>query len=128
MFSAILEKATDVLERRFFMNAFLPSLVFWTLLLLVGAVGLGNTATLFAAWNQQAWIEKTLQTLGFLVWVTLFAGILSSQVTAILRFYEGYWASPPGRHFFTQGQKWHQAYLAKLAASPERYEIGRAHV
>jgi hypothetical protein len=126
MFSTVLKEVTGVLDRRFLMNAFFPSLIFWALLIVVLASGGGNIAVAVQAWDDQGVTLKTLEVVGFIAWVTFFAGILSSQLTAILRFYEGYWEFPLGRYLQTVGQKWHQARLAKFSAelntNPDRYE------
>jgi len=120
MFSAVLKEVTGVLDRRFLMNAFFPSLIFWGLLVVVGVAGQGDLAASAKAWNEQEATFKTLQVIGFTAWATFFAGILSSQLTTILRFYEGYWDFPLGRYLQSLGQGWHKARLAKLSAELQK--------
>lgn len=126
MFSTVLKEVTGILDRRFLMNAFFPSLLFWGLLIVVGLAGQRDLTVFVKAWNEQDAMVKILQIIGFIAWVTFFAGVLSSQLTAILRFYEGYWDSSLGRYFQAFGQKWHKAYLARLSEqmqdNPNRYE------
>jgi hypothetical protein len=126
MFSAVLKEATGVLDRRFLLNAFFPSLIFWGLLIAVGVAGQGDLSGAARIWNEQEATFKTLQIIGFIAWVTFFSGVLASQLTTILRLYEGYWDFPLGRYLHRLGQSWHQVRLAKLAAElqndPSRYE------
>jgi hypothetical protein len=122
MFSTVLKEVTDTFDRRFLLNAFFPSLVFWGLLLTVFAAGQGNLLRIVTAWNDQPVLMQTLQIIGFVAWVTFFAYTLSSQLTIILRLYEGYWGFPGGRYLHRLGQSWHQSRLRQLDQSPEGYE------
>jgi len=114
MFSSVLKEVTGVLDRRFLLTAFFPSLVFWVSLVVAIALGRGNLAALVQAWNDQEGTHKALQIVGFLAGVAFFAMLLSSQLTAILRFYEGYWDFPLGRACSNLGKRWHQQRLALI--------------
>jgi hypothetical protein len=126
MFSAILKEVTGVLDRRFLLNVFFPSLVFWGLLVVVLVSGQGDLAVAAQAWDEQGVTLKALEIVGFIAWATFFAGILSSQLTAILRLYEGYWDLPLGRYLRAVGQRRHRARLVKLNTeledNPSQYE------
>ncbi len=115
MFSTVIKEVSGVLDRRFVINAFFPSLLFWSLLCIVFFVGQGTLDTAVQAWDKQNTAVKLIQSMGFIAWVTFFAGLLTSQQTAILRFYEGYWDVPLiGRWLKEQGKHWHQKCLGEL--------------
>jgi hypothetical protein len=114
MFSSVFKEVTGILDRRFLLNAFFPSLLFWSLLVAVGLAEQGLLLQITRAWDQQDIIVKLLQIVGFIAWVTFFAGIVSSQVTTILRLYEGYWHGPFSHQLRIIGQRWHQDRLAQL--------------
>ncbi|MDZ8226730.1 hypothetical protein [Nostoc sp. ChiVER01] len=114
MLSDIFKEAPSLLGRRFLINAAFPSLIFWGLVIAVAIAGQGDVVEAFKKWTKLDNILKTLQIIGFVVWVTLFSIILSSQLNTILRFYEGYWDFPLGRYFANKRKKWYQSRLKKL--------------
>ena len=114
MLSAVLKEVTGVLDRRFFMTVFFPSLIFWGLLIVLIVSTQGDILQTAEKWNEQESFLKTLQIIGFIAWVMFFANIVSNQLPAILRFYEGYWNFPLGRYFQAIGKKRHQKYLQQL--------------
>lgn len=114
MFSTILKEVTGILDRRFLMNLFFPSLTFWGLLIVVWFSGKGNLTEAVRVWNKQEMNLLVIQAVGFLVWVTLFAQVLDSQLTAILKLHEGYWDFPIGRFFRALGRERHWERLARL--------------
>lgn len=119
MFNDVLKEVTGLLERRFLLNAFFPSLIFWGLLIIVAFAGTGwDLSKLAQIWNQQDITFKTLQIVGFLSWVMFFSGILNSQSNAIVRFYEGYCNFPLLSNLFSGlawvGKQWHQNQLESL--------------
>ena len=118
MLSNVLSQITCMLDRRFLLNAFFPSLVFWGLLRVVFLIGQGNQIETVTAWNQQDSTLKILQLIGFISWATFFAGVLASQLTTILRFYEGYW-NIPLRWFKAIGES---RYRTKLKGFDDRLE------
>lgn len=122
----IFKEVTGVIDRRFFTVTLFPSLLFWGLLIALVVASHWNLYTAVKSWNEQEDIFKILQILGFIVWVTFFAIILSSLLNKILRFYEGYWNFPLGRYIQAIGKKRHQANLKRLEKEldkyPDRYE------
>lgn len=124
MFNDIFREITGVLDRRFLVNAFFPNLIFWGLLVIVVFAGAGwDLVKLAQIWNQQDITFKTLQIVGYLSWVTFFSWILTSQLNAIVRFYEGYWNFPLGRRLSAIGKKWHQEHLKELDCHTRLKEI-----
>jgi hypothetical protein len=117
MFSTILKEVTGFLDRRFILYVLFPSLLFWGLLLGIWEVGPGILAEAIRRWDAQEGIFKTLQLIGFIAWVTFFSFVLDSQLTAILRLYEGYWDFPLGRYLHALGKGWHVTRLEKLQAA-----------
>ena len=120
---SILKEVTGVIDRRFFAVTLFPSLLFWGLLIALVVVSHWNLYTAVKSWNEQEDIFKMLQILGFIVWVTFFAIILSSRLNTILRFYEGYWNFPLGRYIQAIGIKRHQKHLERLTVAGRYEEI-----
>jgi hypothetical protein len=114
MFTDVLKEVTSVIDRRFLMNAFFPSLIFWGLLITAMIAGRGDLLHTARSWNEQEELFKALQIIGFIAWVTFFASVMSTQMTAILRLYEGYWNFPLGKYLRAAGQNKHKKYLEKL--------------
>ncbi len=114
MFSTVLKEVTGLFDRRFLLNLFFPSLIFWALLVIVWFAGKGQLAEAAQAWNQQEATLLTIEIIGFLAWVIIFGYVLGSQLTAILKLYEGYWDFPAGRFFKALGTRRHRQRLAKL--------------
>jgi hypothetical protein len=119
MFNDVIKEVTGLLERRFLLNAFFPSLIFWGLLIIVAFAGTGwDLSRIVQIWNQQDITFKTIQIVGFLSWVMFFSGILNSQSNAIVRFYEGYCNFPLLSYLISGlarvGKQWHQTQLEAL--------------
>jgi hypothetical protein len=113
MLGDAVKQAVGILDRRFLLNAFFPSLVFWTALLVVGFNDRGGVSAgvrLFA--NQDVMVQALLVS-GYVAWVWFFAGVLASQWRNIIRLYEGYWLLPKLR-LYNFGRGWHQHKLRKL--------------
>ena len=96
MFGSVYNTVTGLLDKRFLVTYFLPSLVFWSLAIIVWLAGGENLAAAAAWWQTQS-VSHTVQIIGFLAWVVLFANFIASQSMGLLRFYEGYWGFPGGR-------------------------------
>lgn len=121
MFSTVLKEVSGVLDRRFVINAFFPSLLFWGMLGVVFFAGQGTLDTAVQMWDKQNTVLKLIQSVGFVAWVTFFAGLLTSQQMAILHFYEGYWNIPLiGNWLEEVGQHWHQKRLGELDLADDR--------
>ncbi len=113
MFASIFGTVKGFLDPRFQVNYFLPSLVFWTLLIVVWVVGRGETDEALKWWGQST-SAQGFQLTGFLIWVVLFAYVVSSRAEDILRFYEGYWRFPGGAGLSAYGRSWHRRKLARI--------------
>ena len=114
MFSAALEKATSLFDRRFLINAFFPSFIFWGLSIVVAIAGQGNLGNAVKEWNQQNTAFQITTIVGFISLVTFFSGILASQLTTIVRLYEGYWNFPLNKYLKKISTSWYQDRLKEL--------------
>jgi len=94
VFGSVFDKATGFLDKRFVLNLLLPSLAFWGGLALLAAQGAGWTAAAHW-WRARPGFEQVLLVAAAVAGLTLFAFVVSSQVTALTRLWEGYW--PGGR-------------------------------
>ncbi|MGH3716292.1 MAG: hypothetical protein ACRDT4_22945 [Micromonosporaceae bacterium] len=107
---------TGALDRRFLLNAVLPSALF---VLLAGFVWLAGADPAVAA---DRWDDAGGFALLVLVAATgLLACVVSAATPALLRLYEGYWGTPPGRLLAAWGRRRHQRRLAALARDPDAY-------
>lgn len=120
MFSAALEKATSLFDRRFLINAFFPSFIFCGLSVVVAIAGQGNLASAANAWNQQNTAFQIYTIVGFISLVTFFSGILVSNLTTIVRLYEGYWNFPLNRYLKNISTIWYQERLKELGEKLEK--------
>ena len=116
MFSNVLKEVTGLFDRRFFLNAFLPCFIFWGLLIATWYAGRGELAAAAKRWASRDTSIQLVQAGALLAWVTLFASVLESNSTSILRFFEGYWSFPfVAKHLKRIGSGWHQQKLKSLA-------------
>ncbi len=119
MFNDALKEVTGLLDRRFLLNVFFPCLVFCGLLMVVGVVGSGeDLLKIAAAWSKQEAGVQILQVVGFLSIITVFSGIIDSQLPAIIRFYEGYSLLP---RLATTGKDFHKKRLQQLGKEEAKY-------
>lgn len=114
MFSIILKEVTGMFDRRFLMNLFFPSLVFWGLLIVVWFLGRGNLAEAAKAWSNQETTLLAIEIVGFLALVTLLSYVLGIQLTRILRLYKGYWNFAGGRFLKALAERRHRRKLTAL--------------
>lgn len=125
-FGALFNQVTGFLDKRFLVTYFLPSLVFWGLLIVVWFAGQGHAAAAAGLWENGQGIGWIIRLIGFFGWLVLFANVLASQSMTVFRMYEGYWNFPGASPFRSLGQKWHQNRLAQIASSlatePRRYQ------
>ncbi len=82
--------------------------------------GRGNVPLAARFWNAQDDLLKALQVIGFIGWITFFAGIVSSQMTQILRLYEGYWNFPMSKYLRNIGENRHKKYLEKVKEAMQK--------
>jgi hypothetical protein len=114
MFSAALEKATSLFDRRFLINAFFPSLIFCGLSVVVAISGQGELVSTANAWNQQNTAFQIATIVGFISLVTFFSSLLVSHLTTIVRLYEGYWNFPLNQSLKNISTSWYQYRLKEL--------------
>ncbi len=120
MFQTVLQQITGLLNNRFLLNAFFPSLVFWGLILIIYLIGQHNLVATYITWNQLDANFKFIQIVGFLGWVTFFSFLLASFWNGIVRFYEGYW-NFPGHKFLEDITKgWYEEQLKELNRELEK--------
>ncbi len=120
MFSSLLKEVTGFLDRRFFLNIFLPCLIFWGLLIAIWFAGQANLVTAAKMWASRDTAIQLVQSGAFLAWVILFSNVMDSNSTAILRFFEGYWNFPVVGEFLKKiGRSWHEEKLERLEARLE---------
>lgn len=116
-----------MVDRRFFINALLPSVLFCGLVVTVVFAGTQGVGAAVQAWNAAPADVKTLQVSGFVAAVGLLASGLASQRTNVLRWFEGYWSSPAGLVLARIGRRYHRRRHARLGAlvvngDPHAYE------
>lgn len=122
MLNDVLKEVPGLVGRRFLMNAFFPSFLFWGLVIVVAIAGQANFVNVLKEWNQLDITLKALQIVGFFSCVTFFSVILSNNFNTILRFYEGYWNFPLGR-LLKNRNMWYQSYLRKLDFDNHKKEL-----
>lgn len=118
MIADLVTQTAGLLQRRFVLNAFAPTVAAVGLLTaLVAAVstGLGDALS---------WVERLgglrqalLGMLALAVSAAL-AGLLAAGTPTLVRGHEGYWGSAAGRWLGRVGADWHRRKLAALAAAP----------
>jgi hypothetical protein len=114
VFSAVLQQATGMLQRRFILNAFFPSLVFWGAIVIVYLNGRGDFGAAVQSLDARDATFKITVTIAFVAWVWFFAGIIASQWRNLTRLYEGYWRRPPLSWLRNKGRAWHRSQLEDL--------------
>src|SRR5207244_1566611 len=67
-------------------------------------------------WSRQTTEIKTLQVAASVAVTAIASGVLSSNATRIVRFFEGYWRFPGARRLVALGVASHRNRLADLAA------------
>ena len=114
MIADALKEVSSVLDRSFLIFVFVPSLFFWSLLVIVWFVGRGEMSVVVAWWNAPGIFPKVVQVTIFLFWVFIFALMMGGQSLNILRFYEGYWSFPGAERLKERGIEWHITVLKNL--------------
>lgn len=90
MLASILDQVTGQLERRFLLNAFFPTLLFFMLTGLVvvsGGPGLDET---IEWWNEQSGVVLAMLTIGGVAAVFVIANVVAGSMLWIIRLFEGY--------------------------------------
>lgn len=114
-FGALFTQVLGFFDKRFQITYFLPSLLFWALLIVVWFAGQGDVAAAAGLWKEGVAVPSIVRLLGFFAWLVLFANVLASQSMGLVRLYEGYWSFPGSRPFRELGERWHRHKLAQLA-------------
>jgi hypothetical protein len=119
----LVEKVSGLFERRFVLNALLPSAIFWGLL--AGLVVLTRTspAKMLATWDAQGGFLKSLETVVFAIVILAMAGLLSASATSIVRLFEGYWSPPLSWVFLQRATAWHLHRLQELSEAGNDAEL-----
>lgn len=107
MLGALLKDTSGVTDRRFFINALLPCVLFCGLALLVVLGAEHDLGNMTATWHNSPAGVKALQAMAFLATASLLACGLASQRTTILRWFEGYWTTAIGRGPARIGRRHH---------------------
>src|ERR1041384_6621284 len=128
MIADALKEVASVLDRRFLMFVFVPSLFFWSLLVILWFFGRGELPVVMTWWNTPGIFPKVVQIAVFLGWVFIFALIMGGQSLNILRFYEGYWSFPGADGLKQRGIEWHIRAIKNLNARVEADEIARKKI
>jgi hypothetical protein len=112
----MLSSLTEALDRRFLLNAGLPSVLF---VLAVAFVWLAGADPARAA----ARLDRagTAQLVALVAAAGLVAVLCSAANPQVLRLFEGYWRTPAGRLLAGCGRRNHQRRLAGLARDPDGY-------
>ena len=110
----LLEKISGLFERRFLLNALLPSTVFFALLACVVVSTESTPAKALSNWDAQSGLLKSAETAGFVIVVLAMAGLLATCSTSIVRLFEGYWFPPLSWIFLRPATAWHRRRLQTL--------------
>jgi hypothetical protein len=90
VFGSVFGEAAGFLDKRFVLNLLLPALAFWGGLALLAAQGAGWQAAA-AWWTGRSGFQQVLLVGGAVTGLLLFAFVISGQLTALTRLWEGYW-------------------------------------
>jgi hypothetical protein len=110
----LVEKVSGLFERRFLLNALLPSAIFWGLLAGVVVLTRTSPARALATWDAQGGFLKSVEAVVFVVVILAMAGLLSASAISIVRLFEGYWSPPLSWILLRPAIAWHQHRLQKL--------------
>ena len=114
MLTDIVRETTGLFDRRFLLNALLPTLITLGLLGAVVASTLRDPAEALRAWNTLDGTVKVLAGTGAVVVAVLIAAIVSGPTQSILRCYEGLWPGRLGHVLLLPGRHRHRRRAARL--------------
>jgi hypothetical protein len=109
----VVRETTGLFDRRFLLNALLPTLITLGLLSAVVASTLTDPARALRAWNSFDGVVKVLAGTGVVVVAVLIAAIVSGRAQSLVRCCEGLW---PGfwRHLAAPGTHRHRRRVRRL--------------
>jgi hypothetical protein len=105
---------TTLVQRRFLLNALLPSVILWVGLLAVFATGQGGFNAAIGFWNAQSQVLRVIEVVGFIAAVWLFAGLIASQWSTLVGLYSGEWPRLPTWLRGMLGTRWHRRRVRTL--------------
>src|SRR5829696_286810 len=90
MNGSIYGKLTEYFEKRYLSSVFLPSLTFWVAvgILVIPSFGWSK---IIKEWRSLDTPTRLLLTAGALLFIILFASVISARLGRLVSFYEGYW-------------------------------------
>lgn len=120
MFASVLSQLTSLLDNRFTLTAFFPSLVFSLGLLIAYLLGGEGLAAGIEAWQGLDLLEQTVLAIAATTTVFVLARTVSGQLLRITRLFEGYYFR--GRWFGGLGARWHTERRAAASADMIYFE------
>jgi hypothetical protein len=128
MLTSLIEETTAALGRRFALTALVPSALLVGLLGVVTAVSWWSWYDAFAAWRRLDTVAQGVLTAAVVLAGMLVATLAVRGSTELVRLYEGYWTSRPGRWLARVGGDHHRTRLAALAKNPDPRAYRRIHL
>lgn len=117
---AIFSQAKELFDKRFLLNALLPSILFWGLLVaLYVTEGHPTVASLARSYRAYPPDEQALVGGTFIISVTIFAVWLNASTGAIVRIFEGSWP----RFLQSWGKATYTSRMQELTARNEEAEL-----
>lgn len=119
MIADLVTQTTGLLQRRFVLNAFVPTVaavgLLTALVAAMSTTGLGDALS----WLERlSGLRQTLLGVLALAVAAVLAGLLAAGTPTLVRWHEGYWDSSAGRWLGRLGADWHRRQLGALAADP----------
>jgi len=110
VFSTVLDKVTGYFDRRTVISAFLPSLIFWMLVVVMFVTLQMDWSSVIGMWDRLSITLQLLLFLAFLAWTTFWSFLTINFRVANSQMYEGYW---PSEKPFNLLLNWRRAYWSK---------------
>jgi hypothetical protein len=110
----VVRETTGLFDRRFLLNALLPTLITLGLLGAVIASTLRDPAEVLRAWHTLDGVVKVLAGTGAVVVAVLIAAIVSGPTQSLIRCYEGLWPGRLGHVLLLPGTHRHRRRAERL--------------
>jgi len=110
----VVRETTGLFDRRFLLNALLPTLITLGLLGAVVASTLTDPTTALRAWNTLDGTVKVLAGTGIVVVAVLIAAIVSARAQSLIHCYEGLWPGRLGHVLLLPGTHRHRRRARRL--------------